>query len=151
MPAKWFYSRNGHDWGPLGLTELRDLARTGEIGPDDMIRQEGSTLWEPLRKVFPKFVQVEEPDEPLEIRERPHMPSWLKTAACVWTGFCIIAWLGVTAYILFGLSSASFASEPTGDKVFISAIFAMEVGKYTLAVWAMVIAPAIVLWNIASK
>jgi hypothetical protein len=38
MSAEWYYSRNGgHVAGPCSATDLKKLAATGHLNPDDMV------------------------------------------------------------------------------------------------------------------
>jgi hypothetical protein len=49
--AEWYYSRDGVVHGPVTDRELRRLAEGGELGPEDLIWQEGRGDWRPARKV----------------------------------------------------------------------------------------------------
>lgn len=48
---KWYYSRDLKPQGPLTLEEVRDLVRTGEIRPRDLICQ-GLGGWQPAEQCF---------------------------------------------------------------------------------------------------
>jgi hypothetical protein len=41
MPRQWFYSHNGHNFGPVSGRQLKYLAATGGLQPEDLIWPEG--------------------------------------------------------------------------------------------------------------
>ncbi|MGL4555547.1 MAG: GYF domain-containing protein [Gemmataceae bacterium] len=43
--ADWYYAKNGQQQGPVSSGELKRLASSGEIGPADLVFQEGGTAW----------------------------------------------------------------------------------------------------------
>lgn len=48
---KWYYSRDLKPQGPVTLEEIRDLVRTGEVRPRDLICQD-SGEWRPAEECF---------------------------------------------------------------------------------------------------
>ena len=50
QPA-WHYSVGSEQYGPVTLLELRGLAASGQLRPDDLIWKEGFADWMPLRDV----------------------------------------------------------------------------------------------------
>lgn len=55
MADQWFYSRNGQKSGPVSLGELRRLAASGGLSPDDQIWKEGMISWTPAGSVKALF------------------------------------------------------------------------------------------------
>ncbi len=55
---QWICQTLGHQLGPLSLTDLRLMARKGEVGLDDDVRRVNETQWRPARTIdglFPGF------------------------------------------------------------------------------------------------
>jgi hypothetical protein len=50
-PSEWFYAKGEKHFGPVSANELRRLAGTGEILPDDLIWREGMAGWTIARNV----------------------------------------------------------------------------------------------------
>lgn len=46
MASAWFYTRDGKRFGPCSSHELRELARTGHLSPEDLIWKEGMKEWQ---------------------------------------------------------------------------------------------------------
>jgi hypothetical protein len=45
--ADWYWMKNGEEHGPVDTAHLKQLARTGQIGPTDTIWREGLPNWVP--------------------------------------------------------------------------------------------------------
>lgn len=45
MSSEWYYARGGKQSGPVSLSDLRNLAATGALGPADMVWKEGMADW----------------------------------------------------------------------------------------------------------
>lgn len=43
--ADWYYAKNGQQQGPVTSAQLKQLASSGQIGPDDLVFREGGTQW----------------------------------------------------------------------------------------------------------
>ncbi len=43
--SSWYYAKNGQKIGPIESAQLRSLAVSGQLGPDDMVLQEGRQQW----------------------------------------------------------------------------------------------------------
>src|SRR5438067_9977882 len=41
----WFYARNNQQQGPVALPALRDMARSGQLQPTDLVWREGMANW----------------------------------------------------------------------------------------------------------
>jgi hypothetical protein len=54
---KWFCDRGGVRKGPFGNREIRELVRTGEVLPTDLLWKEGMGRWVPAGS-FPKLFKV---------------------------------------------------------------------------------------------
>ncbi len=54
----WYYSQNGDQFGPVAASELKELAASGELRPNDLVWKEGAADWRPAREVrglFPRL------------------------------------------------------------------------------------------------
>lgn len=49
--GSWHYSNDGAQKGPVSFEQLRGLANSGSIGPDDLVWTEGMSEWAPARTV----------------------------------------------------------------------------------------------------
>ena len=66
MAAEWHYSKNGQRHGPVSASDLKALAKSGDLLPTDLIRKEGLTEWKPaknLKGLFPAAVISESPQK----------------------------------------------------------------------------------------
>jgi len=52
---KWYYYRNDERVGPVSFKELKGLAESEELGPDDLVSRPGMTEWIPARDVEDLF------------------------------------------------------------------------------------------------
>ena len=74
---KWFYSRNGKRSDAVASSVLKQLARSGDLAPDDLVWKEGMAEWAPASKVkglFPAGVAASNP---------PPLPSSAQAVADV--------------------------------------------------------------------
>ena len=51
MATEWYYAIDGDRRGPVSSSELKQLAATGAITPDDLVWRDGMPEWPPARKV----------------------------------------------------------------------------------------------------
>jgi GYF domain 2 len=51
MAHKWYYGRGGKRFGPYSGAQLQGLAAAGDIGPEDMVWQEGIDKGSPASRV----------------------------------------------------------------------------------------------------
>jgi len=64
---QWYYARDDEQHGPISSAELRQLASTGTIGPDDYVWREGMEEWAPAGRVkglFPPHVTAAAENSP---------------------------------------------------------------------------------------
>src|SRR2546421_6283709 len=67
---RWYYTPNGKKkLGPFSSAQIKTLAASGKIQPDDMLLQEGSSRWTPARSVKGLFPAREH-------LAPPHKPVW---------------------------------------------------------------------------
>ena len=45
--ARWFWSRDGKQGGPISWDELQTMARSGKLRGNDLVWREGSPNWQP--------------------------------------------------------------------------------------------------------
>lgn len=70
MAQDWFYTRDGKSkQGPVSASELRTLAKSGQLLPTDMVWREGLTKWIPASKVKDLF------SAPPAITTAPPLPA----------------------------------------------------------------------------
>jgi hypothetical protein len=65
MAAVWYYLKNGQRLGPVTAGELKTLATSGDLLPDDQVWKEGMAGWEPARSVKGLFEAVRPGDPQL--------------------------------------------------------------------------------------
>jgi hypothetical protein len=49
--SEWHYAKGGQKHGPLSFEEIRRLAGSGELAPDDLVWTDGMDQWAPARSV----------------------------------------------------------------------------------------------------
>lgn len=47
MTAEWFYAKNKQKVGPVTEEQVKELLRTGELSPGDMVWKQGMAKWQP--------------------------------------------------------------------------------------------------------
>ena len=52
--GQWFYTREGQQAGPVPAEQLRQMVASGQVGPQDLVWQEGMANWVPSSSV-PEF------------------------------------------------------------------------------------------------
>ena len=48
---EWFYGKGGQQFGPIDEVTLSARIATGEIGPQDLVWNEGMDSWKPLQEI----------------------------------------------------------------------------------------------------
>ena len=51
MSPTWYYVQGNERLGPLAFEELRGIAVSGRLGPDDLVWTDGMADWQPARSV----------------------------------------------------------------------------------------------------
>jgi hypothetical protein len=51
MADQWYYAHQGQQAGPVSIEQLRQLAASGQLQPDDMVWKQGMTAWAPANTV----------------------------------------------------------------------------------------------------
>ena len=51
MAAEWHYSKDGQQHGPVSASDLKNLAKSGDLLPTDLIWKEGMAEWKPASNV----------------------------------------------------------------------------------------------------
>lgn len=59
--ATWFVIRNGKEHGPVSAQQLRQLAATGQLRPDDLVRRDDMQAPRPAREIKGLFGAATEP------------------------------------------------------------------------------------------
>ena len=87
MDDQWFYAKNGHQNGPITLSDLQMLASVGEISPTDYVWQTGMPDWvtakevraifnpEPAKPRHEKFVDALQKEVGVLLGDRPPVPE----------------------------------------------------------------------------
>jgi hypothetical protein len=92
MASAWFFQRNGKQSGPCSSEELKVLARTGNLSPEDSIWKEGMKEWQragDAKGLFPTGrtpdskppLPLTPPPPPKEAAPPPVPPSIITSAA----------------------------------------------------------------------
>lgn len=58
MGAEWYYSQGGQKKGPVDSQQLRQLAKSGELHPDDLLWKDGMAEWKPAKEAKKLFEGV---------------------------------------------------------------------------------------------
>ncbi len=56
MAAEWYYAKDDQQLGPLSASDLKALAKSGELSPSDLVWMEGMADWKPasgVKELFP--------------------------------------------------------------------------------------------------
>ena len=51
MATQWKYRKDGQDFGPVTSGQLKQMAASGQLAPDDLIWKEGLTDWLPAERL----------------------------------------------------------------------------------------------------
>ena len=63
--AKWHYTKQGEELGPVSSSQLKGLAASGELLPTDLVWKEGLSDWMPARKLRGLFPDAPSSDDPV--------------------------------------------------------------------------------------
>lgn len=57
--TRWLYQKDGRDLGPFKPPEVKELLRSGEVGPDTRVRESAHKDWHPVRevRVFVEYIK----------------------------------------------------------------------------------------------
>ena len=72
--ADWFYTSDGEQQGPVSAKELKALASSGQISPEDLVWKEGMEEWAPAGKVprlFKSPASDPQPPQPPRVQSSP--------------------------------------------------------------------------------
>ena len=155
MATEWYYAIDGDRLGPVSSGELKQLAASGEITPDDLIWRDGMPEWTPARKVKGLFADAAPPPPPVrqpqpEIPVRIVQPKTSKVATVAkwtsigWSTFCLF---GICA----GLANVGSSLETTGNE-YEEAGAAIGLGcgmGIWFVIWAAIAVPSLVIWLLA--
>ncbi len=77
MAGQWHYQREGKQFGPLTTTDLKLLASTGRLSPNDLVWREGLPKWLPAAKITGLWIGVNLPavSETPAIEPAPVVPA----------------------------------------------------------------------------
>lgn len=67
--VEWYYTKNGGQQGPIDGRELKEMARSGELKPRDLVWKEGMDDWAPASRISGLFdggVPVPPPPRPVQ-------------------------------------------------------------------------------------
>ncbi len=51
MASSYYYARGNQRFGPVSGSQLKELAASGQLAPDDLVWKEGMAGWEPAKKL----------------------------------------------------------------------------------------------------
>jgi hypothetical protein len=66
MSAKWFCKIMGDEQGPLTAAQLQEIARSGRLGIDDLVRNDSQSIWVRAENVAGLFDQ---PTQSIEVQQ----------------------------------------------------------------------------------
>jgi hypothetical protein len=71
--SAWYYASNNQRLGPVAFEQLRHLAATGQLAPQDLVWTEGMADWQPASSVPGVFV-IAPPPNPYQHQPGPPAP-----------------------------------------------------------------------------
>lgn len=115
MAHKWHYAKGGEKHGPISAAQLKELAKTGQLAPDDLVWREDMKEWKKagtVKGLFPEQARTaakSPPPPPVAGGQRDDTQSIWEQPAVI-AGLCLFCFpLGV--FLLFkrlaGTSGAS--------------------------------------------
>jgi hypothetical protein len=139
--VQWYYARNDQQFGPVSAAELKQLADSGQLAPDDLLWREGMDAWATainLRGLFtaeapantpppapPAPLVPPEPAVAVPPRAKPAQPAGvslrpiLRTTQIVLWSMCVLVVLaGVVLFTRAFLVARSPEEEAAAAAVF---------------------------------
>lgn len=105
MKPEWYVRRNDKEQGPYSVAKLRDAVSKGFLGPNDVVRQEGSDRWVAAGSIpgltsnatAPRRTTASKPADPVtaqqEVVETKRFP-WLWLLVCAVSVLVVIGGIG---------------------------------------------------------
>jgi uncharacterized protein (TIGR03066 family) len=127
-PANWYVARNKQKSGPYSSAQLKRMAASGQLGPEDMILREGQKQWVTagtVRGLFPEPVPAEAMDGPRSTtgpapgQPKRQLTLWLLLGAAA---FILVTGVGVGLFLGLRLGTSTPTVTPSpqakldGDK-----------------------------------
>ena len=94
----WYCFINGKQYGPMGLEQLQEWARTGSLRPSDLVWTEGMAEWAPAATIQGKFVFAVTPPVPPPTYAMPHRGPTVLVLGILGIVCCFI--LGIVAWVM---------------------------------------------------
>lgn len=158
MPeVQWYYARNDQQFGPVSAAELKQLADSGELSPDDLLWREGMDSWDtainlhdlftgdatantPTAEASATMVQPEPVQPPPRVQPVPVVAQGvslrpiLRTTQIMLWGMCVLVVLvGVVlftrAFLIAGNPSEEAAAAAVFATFFIAAYVLARSGE----------------------
>jgi hypothetical protein len=145
MAGEWHYSQNGHQHGLISAADLKALAQSGQLSPDDMVWKEGMKGWakaQSLKGLFPApespkpgppplttladNLPADMPDDEAPTRTRAEPAAPANTFAAIladkWVriGACVLAGI-----ILITFLPSLFGWNPDGGLIFFNIVLVL--------------------------
>ncbi len=147
--TQWYYARNDQQFGPVSATELKQLADSGGLAPDDLLWREGMDAWTTavnFRGLFaenpPASPTKETPSSLAPVAatrtaraagraaEAPSLDRVLRATQMILWGMCVLVVLvGVALFTRAFLIAENASEEAAAGAVFCT----FFVGAYVLA------------------
>jgi hypothetical protein len=148
--VQWYYARNDQQFGPVSAAELKQLADSGRLAPDDLLWREGMDAWatavnlrglfdEPgasppsatpsLDRPMAEQVPLARP-RPVPQRRGMSLVAVLRAVQLtLWTTCVLVVLVGMVLYIRAFLTARTPSEEAAAAAVFAT----FFVGAYVLA------------------
>lgn len=106
MEKLWHYAKGGEKHGPITAAQLKELAKTGQLSPDDLVWREDMQEWRQARSVkglFPEQTTQRPPKQPTPTATSPATGSedialWEKPAI---VALLVVCFFPVGLYLLW--------------------------------------------------
>ncbi len=137
--VQWYYARNEQQFGPISASELKRLADTGRLAPEDLLWREGMESWAAasnLRGLFSadstgSGVSASASNRPLLSPAQPPYATSSRqpqettlylvlrvTQLILWSTCVLVVLLGTMLFMVSLLGSKTVAEEATAAAVF---------------------------------
>lgn len=104
---EYYYSTDGRREGPVSLTQLETLAKSGAIRPDDLLWKRGMSNWEPVSGELKGLISEPSLPPPQKVA-RPHNPirpmhfiAKLILALCAAIALAVCGFIAVVIALFF--------------------------------------------------
>lgn len=108
--ANWYYQKNDTQHGPITGRQLKELADSGRLHPDDKVKKDGMEKWTTAKNVKGLFQRTPKPTEPPLVRQRTEVPVNPAEPTGSKKAFPKLLIAGVAALVFIGVLGLTYGS-----------------------------------------